>query len=381
MQRETQLRLLQDCLDHIERRAPDMAEASSSPVARYLDPGRYQAETQNLFRREPLLVGFSSQLAGVGDLITHDAAGVPIVVVRQRDRSLKAYLNVCRHRGTRVVGGPCATGKRTLTCPYHGWTYSLDGKLASMPHPAGFSGLDHSLIALVELPVAEAYGMVFVRPMARGEAIDAAALLGPLAEDFASFGFATHVMHAPVEFTKAINWKLFFDASLEAYHFKHAHARTIATMFLDNQATWEWFERNGRGVLPKRSILELKAMPQEQWHIRERANVLYSIFPNTVVLVEPDHAQIMQVWPTAIDRTLVTSCMFLPEAPADDKAREHWAKNATIFFNALEEDFDMMESIQCGLATGANEELRFGRYEHQSAAFHRAVEASLPTQK
>jgi hypothetical protein len=96
-----------------------------------------------------------------------------------------------------------------------------------------------------------------------------------------------------------------------------------------------------------------------------------------IVLLEPDHAQIAQIWPLSPDRTIVTGATLIPEAPIDDKARAHWDKNVHIFWTTLIEDFALMESKHSTLRAGANTELTFGRFEHSAAWFHEAVDAAL----
>jgi phenylpropionate dioxygenase-like ring-hydroxylating dioxygenase large terminal subunit len=377
MRHAEQVRLIDACLAQMAAGVTDMAESAPSPVARYLAPERLQRETETLFRRWPILIGFSSELARPGDFIAREAVGQPVLVVRQRDGSLRAFLNVCRHRGTRVVAEECGAGRRNFACPYHAWTYGLDGALLALPDAFGFPTVDKARQGLVPLPVAEGHGMVFARPTP-GDPFSVDEFLGPaLADDFAGFGFAGHAAWSWRVFPKAMNWKLFFDASLETYHLRYAHARTIAGMFCDNKGVFEWLGRHGRALLPKRSIESLRAAPRATWDIRQHGNVLYAVLPNTILLVEPDHAQMMQVFPEGPGRTLVRSCMLVPERPESEKAKAHWAKNEAIFYEALEEDFAMMESIQRGLASGANTQLTFGRYECLPAAFHRAVEAAI----
>ena len=378
MRHDEQVRLIDACLAHIAGGVTDMDRATTpSPVERYIAEARLAREIDVLFRRWPILAGFSSDIPKPGDFFTLDIVGQPVLVVRQRDGGARAFLNVCRHRGTRVVAEEGGAGKRGFTCPYHAWTYGLDGALLALPDAFGFPEIDKARTGLVALPLAEGHGMIFVRPTP-GPAFDLDAFLGSaLADDFAHFGFARHVAWSWRRFPRAMNWKLFFDASLETYHLRHAHARTIAAMFCDNKGVFEWLGRHGRALLPKRSIATLGEVPRERWNIREHGNVLYALLPNTILLVEPDHAQMMQVFPDGAGRTLVRSCMLVPERPASEKAREHWARNETIFYDALEEDFAMMESIQRGLASGANAHLTFGRYEKLPAAFHRAIEAAL----
>src|SRR5207247_2440508 len=124
---------------------------------------RLALEKRVLFRAYPLLVGLSCRVAAPGDWLTDDDSGMPILVVRTGAGTLRAFANVCRHRGARVVDG-CGSGKRALSCPYHGWTYGLDGRLIDVPGEEGFAGLSREEHSLRPLPVVEKYGLVWVRP-------------------------------------------------------------------------------------------------------------------------------------------------------------------------------------------------------------------------
>jgi phenylpropionate dioxygenase-like ring-hydroxylating dioxygenase large terminal subunit len=141
MKHETQVDLTRRMLAHIEKRTTDAApEPSRLDVAAYLDEARHARERDVLFRRLPIVVGHVSRLEEAGDFFTHDLCGVPLLVVRRDDGAIAAYLNVCRHRGTRVEGRASGSAK-AFACPYHGWTYARDGRLAGVPHQRGFLGM------------------------------------------------------------------------------------------------------------------------------------------------------------------------------------------------------------------------------------------------
>ena len=355
-------------LAHLEHATTDSAAAPTlQPAAAYADPERYGREVQTVFRRLPLAVGHVSQLAKAGDFITHDHSGVPLLVARGEDGELRAFLNVCRHRGTRVEGAPCGT-KKAFTCPYHAWTYALHGKNIHVPHERGFVGIGDR--DLVPLPVAVIAGLVFVIPSPDREIGD---WLGPLAADLEGFGLASSHVYAPTQMTKALNWKLAIDVFLESYHLQSAHRASIYPMFFDNLGLVDPSGPHLRNIFPKRSIRELAGQPESAWKLRAHANVLFHLFPNTLVLVEPDHAAVLHLWPKGPAETLLTAYTLVPEVPATDKARTYWDKNNAILYNAVGEDFAMGESIQRGLDSRRAAELVFGAFEHALAHFHAQV--------
>src|SRR5207245_4475755 len=189
----------------------------ANPVSAYTSEERLALEKRVLFREHPLLIGLACRVAAPGDYLTDDDAGMPILVIRTAAGTLRAFANVCRHRGARVVEG-CGSGKRALSCPYHGWTYDLDGALIDIPGEEGFAGLPREQHGLRPLAVVEKYGLVWVRPDPGAAAIDIDVQLGGLAPELESFGFEHYHHFETRALRPRINWKMAVDTFLEAYH-------------------------------------------------------------------------------------------------------------------------------------------------------------------
>jgi phenylpropionate dioxygenase-like ring-hydroxylating dioxygenase large terminal subunit len=365
-----QRQLVHRVLAHLEHQTTDAEPAPSVvPVEAYADAARLERERVRLFRDYPLAVGHASQLAAPGDFFTHDAAGVPLLVVRDDRKAIRAFLNVCRHRGTRVEPAACGA-RKAFVCPYHAWSYGRDGHLLGLPHAGGFVGIPRESRGLVEVPVAVIAGLIFVQPA--GGTLPST-WLGAIAADLQGFGTETSQVYGTVVMTRELSWKLGIDVFLESYHLRPTHRTSIYPMFFDNVGLVDPIGPHLRNVFPKRSIRELPALPEKQWELRRHANVLFHIFPNTLVLVEPDHCAVLHLWPQGPARTLLTAYMLVPEPPATDKARAYWDANNQVLLAAVKEDFAMGESIQRGLASGANRELTFGAFEHALAHFHRQI--------
>ncbi|MBX3212605.1 MAG: Rieske 2Fe-2S domain-containing protein [Labilithrix sp.] len=377
MDRERQIELVRRVLAHVEAKTTDAAPAGVTlDAAAYSDEPRIDREVRHLFRRLPIAVGHASELPRAGDFVTHDASGVPLLVVRRDDGGVDAFINVCRHRGTRVEAA-ARGNKRAFTCPYHGWTYGRRGQLVTIPHERGFACVDKATRGLARVAAGEAAGLVFVAPSPLADGadatLDARAWLGPLADDLEGFGLGSSVLYGPRSVDKALSWKLAIDVFLETYHLRPTHKDTIYPMFFDNLGLVDRVGSHLRNVFPKRTIKELAREPESTWTLRAHANVLYHLFPNTLVLVQPDHAAVLHVWPSGPGRTTVASYLLVPEAPASDKARGYWDANAAVLYGATEEDFTMGESIQRGLASGAGRDVVFGAFEHALAHFHGEV--------
>ena len=375
MQHSEQVALAKRILGHMRAGTTDRGALAHSPVTRYLSPDRLARE-QQLIRTLPVMICAASQVAQPGDWFTHDLSGVPVLVVRGQDGVLRAFLNACRHRGARLAAAACGAARRNFVCPYHAWTYGLDGALRGLPHPEEFPGLDRTEHALVALPVAQACGLVWVVPTP-GSGIDIHAWLGPMADDLASFGYDRFVAHDTRRFDSRHDWKLLADANLEAYHFQYLHRDTIAPLFQDNRMVADAFDDHWRITLPKASISALQDLPEAEWDLTQHCNIIYYFFPNLMFLFIGDHATVLCAWPRGVGQSVIDAVTLIPQAPANHKARSYWDQNVRIFWDALREDFALMESMQSTFASGANTHLTLGRSEYCAAAFEEAVERRL----
>jgi phenylpropionate dioxygenase-like ring-hydroxylating dioxygenase large terminal subunit len=378
MERETQRIIIDKILDFYKRKESDVAAHSSTiPVSHYTSEERYRAECETLFRgKMPIIVGRSTDIPNAGDYLTFSETGVPLLIARGKEGKLKAYINVCRHRGTQIVSEEKGSNKRSFTCPYHSWTYNLEGKLIGVPHEYGFNDCDKKELGLTELSVEEQFG--FIRCIPAPAADPPFSIPESIVNDFKSYQPDTDITYDVRIVERNINWKLTIDTFLENYHVNHAHRQTIDQYFLDNICVCEQFGQHVRIVFPKKSILELEGMNSKDYpDIRKHANILYFIFPNTLILIEPDHISMSYVYPQSIDKTKVVSYTLLQKYPETEKAKAYWAKNNDILYTALEEDFDMAKLVQQGLHSKANEFLIHGRFEKGLRFFHQAIEEAL----
>ena len=134
-------------------------------TATYNDPVLYEKELRAIFDRLPFVAGLSSDLAKPGDFLNINEFGTPILVTRTKDGVVKGFVNSCRHRGSALVFCPRGQSPGGFSCPYHGWSYNLDGKLLGVAHPADFGPVDKSELGLVEIQVEERHGLIFCATM------------------------------------------------------------------------------------------------------------------------------------------------------------------------------------------------------------------------
>ena len=378
MKRETEIELARELLGLHARKSAFLVDAgATSPVDSYCDPERFSQERARVLRTATLPIAHASELPAPDTFLRRDFAGLPVLLTRDADGIAHAFLNVCRHRGTRLVDAPHGC-RRRFSCPYHAWTFDNRGELVGVPHEQqGFPDLDRSSLGLKPLGCTEAHGWLWVRACSE-EAPDVDESLAGLAGDLPWFGAGNHRIVHTDEQVRAANWKILVEGGIEAYHFRVAHRHTIAPYFLDNLSSYQSFGPHLRSVLARRSLAGLAEEPVDSWRLRDHTQVLYSIFPVSQFLVQADHFAWIHIEPLSATSTRIRMSTL---APADRIEREqdlaHWARNHAITVETLSEDFDIGESIQAGLESGANEHLRFGRFEGALAEFNRSVNRRL----
>ena len=339
------------------------------------------AETRVLFRGHPLLMGLSCDWPKPGDWRTDDLAGVPILLARGGDGVLRAFLNVCRHRGAKVADG-CGHAS-VFSCPYHAWTYGLDGRLRGIPDERAFEGVRSERPGLTPLPIAEKYGLVWVlpTPAADGDtALDIEPWLAGLGPELASYGAASYHLYDKRLTPETMNWKILVDTFHESYHVGFLHKESLTSILVGNVSDFEAFGPNHRVVFPRKKIERLRTKPEAEWDLMWNSATVYCLFPNTLLVAQGDHLEVHRVFPAEgrPDRAVMETSFYIPKPVADADEERHWKANLDLMMQVvMGEDFPAGRTMQIGFASGAQTHTVFGRNEPAMIHYHQSIRRAL----
>lgn len=371
--------LLQERLvAHAATRMTDRAPAPMAlPASVYTDPGRFEAERAALFRRLPLVAGLSRDLPAGGTML-FEAAGPSILLTRGRDGAVRAFRNLCTHRGAKLVTGAeghCLKRAR-LTCPFHAWTFDLAGRLVAQPGSAGFEGHPAGARDLLPVAVEERHGLLFVQ---LDGTMDLDAHLGAMAPVLALMALADAepVRHGAIPC--AANWKYALDTYGEGYHFASLHPRNIGITHLSDVAVFDAFGRHHRIAFPTKAMGTLADTPRADWPAMDY-NAVHFVFPNSVIFmgsVEPGKTfvQLFRLFPQAVDRM---TCRFSVYAPGGVRNEAHRAETEAGYTLTEEvvrtEDYAQAEASFASLREAPDGfAVMLGANEIALQRFHRAV--------
>jgi nitrite reductase/ring-hydroxylating ferredoxin subunit len=348
------------------------------PASEYVDPARFELEKRTLFSRQPMLAGLSAQLPKSGSYFQIIMLDVPLLVTRARDGKVRAFVNVCKHRGTILCSQKSATGSR-ITCPYHAWTYSLEGELVGIPRAEIFGELDKSKYNLTELRCEEAGGLIWVG-VKHGRETDFSGVIGELVDDMDAFKLSGTTIFTSKTYKVGANWKLIADAMLDSYHVTRLHHKTLGRYFVDAPTLFENVGPHLRS-LSGRGNFDRKTLRYDLESIRRVVGFSYILFPNGVIVLSPDYINVAILRPITFDTTEVD--YYIVTNPLDgrndrpemeDKLRRSFELMDVVFG---EEDFWAASLGQQGLSAGVVDDLLLGGMEMQMKKFHDIVNCHL----
>lgn len=292
---------------------PAMPEAPRQRLPReaYLSDSWLACEHEHLFGRQWALAGVEADLPNPGDYVTLNVGNYPLMALRDGEGRLRAFHNLCRHRGTELLEGNGNLDAKNIVCPYHRWTYELDGTLKAVPlKKQCFADLDLGSTRLFEAAVASYKGLVFVHPDADAQFGSWRASLDEAVwphefEDMSAGIDVTYEMHC--------NWKVFFENAIDGYHLAHLHDQTLGGPRADlnvwdtrgSHLVWYSLETGERTCTPE-------AVKSARWDGKliknaERGDYggVYMLFPNTIITASPTSLSVSTLVPSGAEVCLL----------------------------------------------------------------------------
>ena len=381
MKNATAQPIIKNLLRHIVNKQSWTTEPMTVPTDNYTCPDHLRNERTIVFARMPQLVALSSDLPAPGSTLARNTTSFPLLLTRDHDGEVRAFANVCAHRGAQIVsdGRDCS---RRLTCPYHAWSYDMQGTLVSVPDQRAFPQIAVPGPGLREFAVYEGHGTIWVTLDLNTTApIDPQ--LGAIAEDLDSFGIKAYDYWRSHHFNLDMNWKLVIDTFLEPYHFASLHRNTVGPFFVSNLCHAERFGHHVREVLPRQTLIDLIDTPPEVWRLEPHSALVYVLFPNTVFVMQIDHIETWRVTPDPHDPSKSTCDLdfYIPKLPETASESAHWERNWQLTIDTvIDEDFAAMARVQRGFASNAASVIHIGSNEPALGMFHTSLAEALQTQ-
>jgi carnitine monooxygenase subunit len=379
---------------HLAAGTTDMGPSTMRvDAAVYSDPARLAEERRKMFFKLPALAALTCDISNPGDVVVFDALGPSILVVRGKDGKLRAFLNSCRHRAVKLLE-QCARRAR-LTCPFHGWTYDLEGKLVSIPGEEAFDDVDHKTLNLISVPVAEWCGLVFVKAQPGSEEIDIESFLGDLAPELRQLDLANTRPITKKVVNIDANWKFTLDTFFESYHFQTLHAKTLATQSFGNVLIHDEFGPHQRIMIPARFFAAWVDKPETSWDAVPYQG-LHLIFPNAMLFVgnldateagaTPNKNRlVIGLWrahPGATpDKSFTMMATYAHASQVGEKAQQEYQEWSQFVMQVVEtEDYSLCRDAQQNLQySPPGHQIIFGRNELALQSIHRHINALVDT--
>ena len=363
--------------------ASDELDGMSLPGWLYFDPEFFEAEKRAFLRAAPQVVCHDSEIAEPGEWRTLEYLGESIIVVRGDDGEVRAFSNVCRHRGSRLVDGTGGCAK-VLTCPYHAWSYGRDGRLVGVPHRGEYPDLRPEELGLIPVALEEWRGFIFVT-LERG-APSVAEVMQPYEHEVAPYRFEDlRVIGRVTVRPRQLNWKTIADNYSDGLHIPIGHPgltrlfernyRIEANAHVDRmegdlveKESSNPSERAYQRLLPR--VEHLPETHQRKW-------LYYKLFPNVAFDIYPDQVDFMQLLPVSSTETVIREISYaIPDDRREMRAARHlnWRINRRV--NA--EDTELINRVQLGMQSASYKPGPLGTSEVCLRSFAQKLRRLIP---
>jgi choline monooxygenase len=351
------------------------------PAGRYTDPDFLKLELQHLWKKSWLYACHSDQIPVIGDHFRFRQSQAPIIIVRSEKDTIRAFYNTCRHRGAPLVTDDSDQNSKGFTCPYHGWSYDLDGKLVGVRDRRDFPGLDFNCMGLIPVRCESLGNWFFIN-----EDPDAESLRTTLEPVISRLGWfeSANIRHIDSRsFNIDCNVKVMLDGFLETYHLKTIHPATV-DRFLDHRGTSQHLFKGGHSIMvtPNRNpdgvdpgTIGMKEFPGIDPLFRE-TNVSFNIFPNLVTPISSTGLPFLTIYPTGDNSMTLESHWFAPDW-GEGQPHPLWEKRIDNFVRILEEDLSFVPQIQKSMESAGFKGIQTGYQERRIHYWHEELDRRI----
>ncbi len=346
------------------------------PASNYYDEGRWRLEIDRVFKRMPLLLALSCELKAPGDYKAMTAMDVPVLMCRGKDGKVRAFVNMCRHRGAVLMPDGSGNANR-FSCPYHAWTYDQAGALVGVYAAEDFGDIDKSCNGLVELPTCERAGLIWVI-LKHDSTLDFDRFLSGYDALLEQFGFADWTLFDR-RTLEGPNWKIAYDGYMDLYHIPILHRETFGAD-MPNRAIYYPFGPHQRLTFPDPSLAE---QSEDEWSTTHLLDGVWTVFPHVSIASFGGGGRsvmISQLFPGKRPEESITVQNYVMQKPPNDEQRaEAEAQFAMLEVVVRDEDYATGIAQQKALMTGAMPDVLFGRNEGGGHRFHKWVDRIIDT--
>ena len=373
--------------DDVPPAIPRPSQIPTLPGSSYTDPAVFASEQRTIFERLWLCAARTAEIHHPGQFQVVTAGTESVLVIRQGDGSLRAFLNVCRHRGARVCAEESGQVNRYLRCPYHAWSYELSGRLAAAPNLARMPDIDRDAYGLVPVALREWLGYAWVCLAAEPPSfLDTVvgAVIARLGDERAieSYGLDRLAVGRRISYEVAANWKLLVENFMECYHCAPIHPELTSVLpeFAGGYAA-QYYVGHGAAFADRVAGFTVDGGPgfgrlPGVTDGQDRRYYAITIRPQVFINLVPDHVILHRMFPLAADRTTVV-CDWLFD-PAVVASGQDVAPSVELFDRVNRQDFEACERTQPSMSSRA---YRDGGVlvpsEHHIAGFHAWVAGAL----
>ena len=308
-------------------------------AAIFFDDALFEQEKNSFYFNAPQPVAFSAEIPSPNSYLALEVLKIPILLVRNKDGILKAFINACTHRGGKLADG--AGHKNLFTCGFHGWSFDPDGNVVSRPQETCFHS-NKSDFSLTELPVSETCGVVIIGLKEDVGVEPADVGYEPLAAELQNYNLKTYKALDRREFDVAANWKLINDLSLESYHFPVLHRDTVAQVLAET-SIFDSYDRCSRWAFPWMSIGRLDDIDEEDWPEKIEGSCTYTLFPGVMLILNASGAQMIRAEPG--ERPNHSRIAYVGLAHPETEEAE--ARSGYEFGGKVFEEEDLASAIEC----------------------------------